>query len=144
MVDPQVIDGSIHPEQVPDHSAYRLFLLAVSKPHDATPDQLRHQEAQLRPMGLSDRDHAAVITLLATFNSRYTELIRSYNEVATRAQLRGQRTDITPMLRERDLLVRTTHDTLKSLLTADGWNRFDRYVQFEKTHMRVAAKEAAQ
>jgi hypothetical protein len=139
-----LIDGRVHPELIPDLTAYRLVLIAISKPPDPTNDQIKHQQAQLSKIGLQELDERGLISILANFNAEYRNLIRTWNEQATAANARGQRADLNYFRLERDQLVQSTHDAIKSNLSANGWARFDAYVQHEKTHMKVSAREVKQ
>lgn len=127
---------------IPDITAYRLILISLSKPPSPTIEETQHQNAQLLKIGLSESDHKEVVSILANFNSEYRNLIQSYNEEATAANARGERADINYLRLERDQLVQSTYDALKSALSANGWTRFDSYVQGEKAHMKISPREA--
>ena len=131
-----LIDGSLHPEQVPDSTAYRLVMLVLSKPAHPTETQTAHQNVQFRVAGLS-----VLIPILAEFNSNYHALIKSYNTTATAANAQGQRADIGSFLMKRDQLVQATHDRIKGIFTSDQWNHLDAYVQGEKRHIKVGRGE---
>lgn len=71
-----LIDGSLHPEQIPDITAYRLVLLSLSKPANPTQIQAAHQNVQFHAVGLNDSEKNALIPVLAKFNSDYKALIQ--------------------------------------------------------------------
>jgi hypothetical protein len=133
-----LIDGAVHPELVPDLVAYRLVLLAMSKPPNLTDQQSKRQAAQLSKINLREPDQKELASVLANFCSEYHNLIQTYNEAATAANARGERSDISYLLLERDQLVQSTHDKLKNSISTDSWARFDAYVQHEKSHMKVS------
>jgi hypothetical protein len=133
-----LIDGAVHPELVPDLVAYRLVLLAVSKPSNLTDQQNKRQAPQLSKINLREPDQKGVISILENFYSEYHNLIQTYNEAATAANARGERSDISYLLLERDQLVQSTHDKLKNSISTDGWARFDAYVQHEKSQMKIS------
>lgn len=136
-----IIDGAEHPELIPDLTACRLYLAAVSEPPDPTVEQRNRQNARLRKIGLDAVDLRTLMTILADFYSGYHGMIDKYNEDAMAAWERLQRTDKAPLLLQRDDLVRSTRDNLKRALSSDGWARFEAYIQGEKSHMRISASE---
>lgn len=136
------IDGAVHPEQIPDSTAYRLYLIATSEPASPTTEQVRRQNARLNKVGLNDKDRQTVASVLATFNLKYHDWINRYNEVASAAWAQHQSFDKTSLLLERDNLVQATRDELQSKLSTDGWTRFDAHVKSEKKHMRISVPEA--
>ena len=136
-----MIDGFNHPELIPDISAYRLYLLAVSRSASPTDDERKSQAAMLRPVHLSDQDNQALIAVLVSFRERYMRLIQDFNKRAESAQVKGQYLDQAPLLRDRDTLVQSTHDTLKSVLTPVGWSHLDNHVQNEKRMMKIPIVE---
>jgi hypothetical protein len=137
-----LIDGALHPELVPDLTVYRLVLLAISKPPSPTDKQAKHQQAQLHAVGLQETDQKELIAILSNFNYEYRSLMLAYNAAATAANARGERSEISYFLLERNQLVQSTHDKLRTALSVDGWTRFDAYAQGEKKHMKISAKEA--
>ena len=136
-----MIDGKVHPEQIPDPPAYRLWLLTVSRSATPTEDEKHSQSVQLNMANLSDRDTQTVIPILASFHERYMKLVQDFNKQAEAAEARGQVIDSASFLRDRDGLVQSTHDTLRSVLTSDGWNKMDGHIQREKRGMKIPAAE---
>jgi hypothetical protein len=135
------IDGAEHPELIPDLTAYRLYLLAVSEPPSPTEGQRLRQEARLKKVGMKDFDRLALINILASFNLQYHSLIDSYNKAATEAWTHQQRTDPGPLRFELDSLVQSTHDAIRGTLSDDSWTRLDAHVQGEKKRMKISAPE---
>lgn len=141
--DSDIIDGSKHPELVPDSTAYRLFLIAATE-GDPTPtqDQLVRQHALLLDTHMPKQSFAAVGTILMNFRTQYAALIANYNGswYVTHQSQAG----LAQFLAERDALVQSTRDRLKNTLPADAMKTFDAHVQHEKLHMKVAKAEAQQ
>lgn len=137
----KMIDGSVNPELIPDLTAYRLYLLAVSKPQNPTDSQKRHQAAQLGMIGIQEGDRQTILAVLANFRSQYESLIRTYNEIATAANARGESADPGPLERQIDQLTQSSHDELRGAMTAGGWARLDARVQSEKKNMKIGAGE---
>lgn len=136
-----MIDGAEHPELVPDSTAYRLYFIVVSETPNPSDEQKRRQLAHLRKIGLGGGDLQSLISALETFKLQYTDLIARYNESAEEAINAGAEPDINTFLLQRDGLVQSTRDKLKSLLTPEGLLRLDALVQAEKKSMKVPAKE---
>jgi hypothetical protein len=137
-----MIEGKDHPERIPDLTAYRLYLITLAKPSTATEAEKRGQAAHLRRMGLSDPDNQALVTVMASFRERYMKLIEDFNKQAEAANAKGQNIDHVQLLRDRDTLVQTTRDTLKSVLTPDGFGRMDSHIRAEKRAMTITVEEA--
>lgn len=135
-----VIDGADHPELISDLTAYRLYLLASSEPASPGDEQVKRQAARLNEIGLADADRQVLIAISAKFNSDYQSLINKYNQAATAAWDRQERTDVKPLLADRDNLVLSTRDAIRVALTPDGWARFDAHVQGEKIRMKISAQ----
>ncbi len=136
--DAEMIDGSEHPELVPDAVAYRLYLVVVSEAPNPTDEQRNRQNAHLSKVGLGKSDLQSVVTVLTAFKVQYGQLIANYNAAAEV----GATVDIKAFLSQRDGLVQATRDRLKALLTPEAMARLDRVVQNEKKQMRVSATEA--
>jgi hypothetical protein len=66
-----VIDGSVHPELIPDLTAYRLWFVSVSRGPNSTDAEMKHQAAQLNRALLGAQDQKIVIglTVLTTNNA---------------------------------------------------------------------------
>ncbi len=138
-----MIDGSVHPEQVPDVVAYRLVLLGLSQPANPTDAQTQRHLAQFRAIGMKDNDNTMLISILSRFRDDYRSMIETYNAAATAANASGQRADINGFLLERDQFIQSTHDQLKGALSPVGWGRLDAYVQGNKKHMKISVAEAS-
>jgi|GEM_PF-2251515 len=138
-----MVDGAAHPENIPDVVAYRLILLGLSQPANPTDNQMKRHLAQFRAIGMSDSDNATLIVSLLRFNADYHSMIETYNAAATAANASGQRMDINSFLLERDQFIQSTHDKLKSALSADGWGHLDAFVQGNKKHMKISVAEAS-
>jgi hypothetical protein len=139
--DAEMIDGSVHPELIPDLTAYRLYLVAISEMPNPTDEQNKRQLAHLGKIGFGTSDLKSAITVFTDFKVQYTALIANYN-ASTEAALRvGATTDVKAFLAQRDELVQVTRDKLKALITPEGMARMDKQVQSEKKQMRVSAKE---
>jgi hypothetical protein len=139
------VDGAEHPELIPDSTAYRLYLLAVSELPNASQEERSRQDAHLGMLNISARDHLAIIGALAEFKSAYVALVSRYNKSAEAALAAGMQPDEKTFLLQRDDLVQTTRNAIKRLLTTEGMVRFDAHVQGEKNRMSIhSTKEERQ
>lgn len=137
-----MIDGSAHPEQVPDVVAYRLVLLGLSQPANPTEAQSKRHLAQFRAISMNDSDNGTLFSILSRFRDDYRSMIETYNAAATAANASGQRADLNSFLLQRDQFIRATHDQIKNALSSEGWGRLDVFVQGNKKHMKISVAEA--
>lgn len=136
-----MIDGSVHPELIPDSTAYRLYFIVASEMPDAIGEQRTRQLAHLGRVGLQANDLQRLITTLETFKLQYADLIAAYNAEAEALTAAGSKPDIDKFLLQRDGLVEATRDRVKRSLTKKGMALLDAHVQKEKSKMKVAARE---
>lgn len=73
-----VIDGSEHPELIPDVIAYRLFFLAVS-PVDQSDAEMAKEETHIGNVGLVPSDQISLRLVVENFRSEYEDMVRAYN-----------------------------------------------------------------
>lgn len=140
---PGIIDGTKHPELVPDSAAYRLYLLTVAKPADATNAERARQRVILKWSGLGDQDIPYAVAVLADFRAQYDDLIKQYNDSVVQADKVGEQPDLATFLSQRDALVQSVRDRLKLDMSPASMTRLNAHVQFEKRFMKVA-KEGIQ
>src|SRR5581483_12211341 len=76
---PGTIDGAIHPELIPDATAYRLFLSAACEQPTSQLDEKARQRALLARAQLSEDELATIGVILADYRQRITELEQAYN-----------------------------------------------------------------
>ena len=117
-----LIDGSKHPEQIPDDLAYRHYFLAIATHEQPSADEQERQKAQLAPLGLSELDRQQIVQQLGRMTTQL-KAIEAAREVSdgTDAALAG--------FRERhDALVSQTAASVRGALSADGASRLSRYI----------------
>lgn len=139
---PELIDGAVHPERIPDAVAYRLYFITVSETPNPTPEARKRQLAYLSGIGLNDNDLGSMTSVLERFKTRYNELVAQYNESAAAAEKEGKTPDYETFVFKRDLLVQTTRDDLHTVLSADGLASVDVFIKNEKKHMKIGIREA--
>ncbi len=139
---PDLIDGAIHPELIPDSVAYRLYFVAVSENPTPRPNESSRQHSQLQRAGLSEEDIQSATIILASFKMQYAAMIDSYNHSP---EVQSNSSDgLSLFLAKRDALVQTAIDTLRRTLSPQGVANLDARIKKEKAKMKVAAKEAQQ
>jgi hypothetical protein len=129
------IDGSQHPELIPDLVAYRLYLVTVGELPTAKAEDTERQKAHLAKVGLTEEDSAAVVKTANDFKKQYRALIDDYN-----AHLDAQRIDpvaFRMFMLKRDALVASAISSLCNNLTHEGFAGFDKHIQAEKSHMQT-------
>lgn len=139
-----VVDGAKNPELIPDSTAYRLWLVTVSVPTNATDKQRTFQRAHLNRVHLAAADNAQLVSLPTDFKNQYQRLISQYNESAKAALLGGKQADQQSFLQARDDLVSRTRAAITRGLAPESAALIDAHVQREKAHMQLHLSEGAQ
>jgi hypothetical protein len=136
---PAMVDGSVHPELIPDLTAYRLWLVSVSRGSNPTENEVKHQSAQIARVRIGDEDRKTLISTLTTFRLQYQNLIQSFNAEATAAWAKGDAPNVAAFQLRRDQLVQSIHDALKANLSANAWETLDGHIKGEKSQMKISA-----
>ena len=137
----KTIDGALHPELIPDATAYRLYLFAVSTSANPTEAERKHQHAHLRKTGIDENDRQVLIGILSDFRMRYDGLVAQYNASAAAALARNETTDVRPLLKAFDDLVQSTRDVISTRLTPKGAAQLHSFVISEKKNMKVQPED---
>lgn len=137
----KVIDGAVHPEQIPDLMAYRLYLLSLSTPSVPTETEKKRQSIRLSRLALPDAERDTFLRAITNFRAEHDRLIREYNEKATAANARGETYDISPLIQQLNNLTQSTHNALQTILSETSWARLDQIVQYEKRRMQIRTSE---
>ena len=139
-----VIDGSIHPEQVTDNAAYRLFFLSVApSTADSPVEQTRKHRVLSEHAKLSALEELYTQQVLSDFKTEYDALVATYNEAAIKASNTSNPNDATALktfLASRDQLVDHTRARLSTGFSAKGLGSLHAHVQREKSNMHVAVE----
>ena len=127
------IRGALNPELIPDNTAYRLFFVTSNLKAQATQVEISAQQARLRATGLQGSDIAALSLVLADFSTRYTDLIKAYNDtVAESTTTSTSPPSYSDFLMRRDALVQSARDRLHQVLSSDGAAILDNHIRTEK------------
>lgn len=134
-----VLDGSKHPELIPDSAAYRLYFVAWGQAVNAGQSGKDRERGELARAGLLGADADAVMDTLALFKGQYAKIIADYNSGAEAAFDSGRLDEYRESFyARRDDLVAATRAALRAELSPTALASFDAHVQGEKRHMRVA------
>jgi hypothetical protein len=138
---PNVIDGSTHPELIPDPLAYRLYLTALATDQTASEASQEGQNAHLMKTGLGESDKQTLISILSDFKAKYDALVAEYNDSAKAALARNQTTDVRGLLTKLNGLVQSTRDTISVRLSSQGAAQLHSFVMSEKKNMKVLPED---
>jgi hypothetical protein len=132
-VQPVMIDGSVHPELIPDSIAYRLYLVAVSTRPNPNEAEQALQRVHVMSTGLVDTDQQTFISILSDFKVKYDALVADYNASAKA----DTTTDVHTLLKKIDDLVQLTRDTISVRLSPQGAAKLHAFVLSEKKNMKM-------
>lgn len=130
---PGSIDGSQHPEQIPDAVALRLFLGALSEPHStasqaasglSAPQPSARQMAKTRRVGLSVGDLATLFQTLHSWEGQAASLVSS-SQIPSAT---------SPTL---DSIAQNTLNAPQAQMSPTGFAALVSYLQTEKKHMKI-------
>lgn len=127
------IDGSVHPEQIPDSVAYRLFFVQTALPTGAAADELARQKAQLARIGLNDVDRVALASALSIFYAENAAFLDKYSKGDPDGKA----------IATRDSITQETINRLHGLLSLDGQHALGQFIQQEKRAMTHVPTPAA-
>jgi hypothetical protein len=127
---PSIIDGSQHPELIPDAVAQRLYFETVA----ALPSDV--QRAQLASAGLNEQEIATAEGAIGLFKAQWDALRNSYNNPVQS----GQPYDRQAFSARRDALVTELLSQLQLALTQQAFANLTAHVKAEKKMMKLAVK----
>lgn len=133
-----VIDGSVHPELIPDRDAFRLFFLAAATSTNATTDEKKRQRAMFSSAGFNENELAAASTILVDYKTQYEQAIQQYNDAVALARSPDQLPDGKKLVAELNMLTTTAQAKLESSISGKSARHLYEHVQHEKSRMRVA------
>ena len=88
-------------------------------------------------MALSPNDQQTLTGIVSDFRVKYEALIKDYNEAEHAAELYQHKADYNQFLLQREDLVTSTRDSIKSLLTPPGAKQLDDAVRSAKRNMKL-------
>jgi len=122
---PLAVDGSEHPEQVPDNIAYRHFISTISEAADATPQQRDRRQVFLKRVGLSPEDNEAVLQSIVNLREQLTA-IREQRAMLDRT---ASVTALQTLRLQESQLFDAARLRIISALTSEGRQQLDNYIQ---------------
>jgi hypothetical protein len=132
---PDIIDGAKTPNLIPDLTAWRLWLIAVTAEDKTKPEiATNRRQTFLRVAGVVDDDMVIADEILARFKTDYASLIENYNNHMST-------TPIEEFRAQRDALVQATQTALSGQLAPRSAKSLKTFILGEKAKMKVA-KEA--
>ncbi len=138
---PGTIDGAKNPELIPDHVAYRMIVLAVAEPADATDEQKERARAKINAIGFSEDDAASFLTLLGDFQTQAEAVDRQVAEVLVRAPIpHPASTDhrqLVDLGKQRDQLLNDTVAAFPARLSEDGLVKLQAFLAQAKKGMKI-------
>ena len=134
-----VIDGEKNPELIPDATAFRMWLVSVSLPPNATEREREFQKAHLTMLRLTERDRLALLPILTDFKTQYLNLIARFNEAAQKGVQ-----DAKLFQAQSDELAQSTRAAIARQLSAVGAANVEGHVQGEKKRIRLFATKEVQ
>ncbi len=137
-----VVDGSLHPELIPDSVAFRLYFIALAEEDATLTTASDHQKAFFFMAGLPNTDVEAAAGILRNFKSRLDALTDAYNTAVVSTN--DSTNDRTLFVSKRETLVQATRDAFNAVLSNTGAAHFNAHVQREKQKMQVSAREVQQ
>jgi hypothetical protein len=133
---PSTINGSEHPELIPDSVAYRLIFTTLSQP-----GQDKLQVAQVNGIGLSKEDAQVMIQNLNVYRTAFDALVGNYNK----ALKDGEQPNADLFNLQLEVVLANTRGALDSALSKEGSVRLKAFVENEKRHMQMSdGKQVAQ
>lgn len=127
-IPPGWVDGSQHPELVPDSAAYRLILLSLRAP--AAQSEMARYTAKWKKIGLSPSDTATAQRIVAEFDVQYSAWQAVQQAVRNTVSGAAPKTDAAT-------IVQQAVGALNAQLTPAGDIKFSAFVQAAKARMIV-------
>jgi hypothetical protein len=137
---PGTIDGSKNPELIPDDVAYRLVLLAVAEPENASDAQKARFRAKIASAGLKEEDTEAFRVILGALQKQLDALSAQAAQIMARDPLPLPGTpdyqQLVDLSKQRDPVFVEAMSALPARLSADGVAKLQAYVQNAKRGMK--------
>jgi hypothetical protein len=137
---PGTVDGAKNPELIPDNDAYRVVLLAVAEPEDASDAQKARYQAKIASAGLSADDAEAFRVILAALQTQLDALNAQASQILARDPLPYAGTpdyqQLVELSKQRQPVFAEAMSALPARLSADGVAKLQAYVQNEKRRMK--------
>jgi len=134
------IDGAKNPELIPDQVAYRLVLLGIAEPENATDAQKARFQAKIAPAGLDVSDTEALLGVLAPFQTQLDGLNAQGNQILARNPFPLSGTpdyqNLVQLGQQKDAAIAQAISALPARLSSDGAAKLQSFVQTQKQGMK--------
>ncbi|MGO9097199.1 MAG: hypothetical protein ACLQGV_18500 [Bryobacteraceae bacterium] len=117
-----MVDGSNHPEQIPDDLAWRHFLVAAATPEQPTPDQQKRQRTILAEVPLVDSDQKQIAGQLGKMTTQL-QAIQS-----ARLASDGTPAVLGALKAQEDSVISSTISKVRQATSADGLSCLTLYI----------------
>jgi len=137
---PGTIDGSKNPELIPDMVAYRLVLLAIAEPENASDAQQARFRAKIASAQLNEDDLQMLLGILGTFQNQMDALTAQANQILARDPLPFAGTpdyqQLVELSKQREPVFNQAMSAVPARLSVDGAAKLQTYVQNAKRGMK--------
>lgn len=138
---PGTIDGAKNPELIPDDVAYRVLLLAIAEPEDASPEQKARARAKIVRAQLSEDDEVLFLTMATQYKTQIDSLAAQAAQITNGIALvhpdSVQGRQLSQLGRQQDQVLVNTIAAVKSRLSVGGSEKLDAHVQSIKRKMKL-------
>jgi hypothetical protein len=138
---PGTIDGAKNPELIPDEMAYWLIILAVAEPADATEEAKERAWAKIAPIGFSEEDAAAFLTLLAEYQGQVDAVDKQVVEIYQATPIPDPASTVYKELvdlgKQKDQLTKDAVAAIPAKLSEDGLIKLSSYLPEAKKGMKI-------
>jgi hypothetical protein len=134
------IDGALHPEQIPDASAYRLFLGTAGTHANATEQEKAKRLGIIERIGMSAEDTAKLVQIADTYRQTFDVMIQQYNAGVEALAKAHRDPDQKAFIVQREALVESTRQSLQQL-SPSGRAKLHEFIQQEKHSMAVSVPQ---
>ena len=137
---PGTIDGAKNPELIPDQVAYRLVLLAIAEPENATDAQKDRFQAKIAPAGLDRDDTQAFFDVLAPFQTQLDALSAQSSQILARDPIPPSGSpdyqQLVQLGQQKDAALAQAVSALPARLSSGGVEKLESFVQTQKRGMK--------
>lgn len=133
-----LVDGSQHPELVPDSVAFNNYFIAVATPKTPTSAEVEKQVAVLAVLQLSQEDFSRLHGVLAEFKEQFDSIASERQAISRDATGASASRQWVALRAAEDSLVEKTRANLEKDLSKAGWSALhDHVTGHVKRHIRI-------
>jgi hypothetical protein len=123
---PVLVNGTEHPEQIPDELAYAHFILALAIPEKPSVEQARMRDAALAPIHLTATDRSAFMSAMAGVHTQLAFIDRELERLAAEAAAADRRNDLRV---SRTRALTEAQQRIQARLSAAGRGQLGEYIR---------------